>query len=211
MNAGAWLLLASAAAVAVVDWVAVARRARRWELVAKPAVMVLLIGVALAVDPVRPDTRAWFVAALVASLVGDVLLMLRAFVPGLGAFAVAHAAYVVGLDIDGGGSVTALVLAAVVVGAVSVLIGRRLLAGMAARGGSRERTPVLIYLTVITAMGASALATGRFLPIAGALLFMASDSLIGWRRYVHERSWMNVAVMVTYHLGQGLLVLSLAT
>ncbi|MCU1456560.1 MAG: putative rane protein [Actinomycetia bacterium] len=211
MNAGAWIALAAAAAVAVVDWVAVARRAKRWERIAKPLVPVLLIAVALTIDPARADARPWFVAALVASLVGDVLLLLpHAFVPGLGAFLLAHVAYIVGLNVDGGGGVAALSTGAVVLGAAVVLVGRRLLAGMAARGGSRERLPVIVYMTVIAAMGASAVATGRVLPAAGALLFMASDALIGWRRYVHEEGWMNVVVMVTYHVGQAMLVLSLA-
>jgi uncharacterized membrane protein YhhN len=211
MNAGAWLLLAAATAVAVVDWIAVARRAGRWEHVAKPGVLILLIGLALVIDPVRGGSQPWFVAALVASLVGDVLLMLPgAFVPGLAAFLVAHIGYIVGLDVDGGGSATVLVVCAAVVGAAAFLVGRRLIGCMAARGGSRERLPVVAYMMVITAMVASALATGRALPALGALLFMASDSLIGWRRYVREQPWMPVVIMVTYHVGQALLVLSLA-
>lgn len=211
MNAGAWLFLAAAAAVAFVDWIAVARRARSWEHVAKPTVLVLLIGLALVIDPVRPDAQPWFVAALVASLVGDVLLMLPgAFVPGLGAFLLAHIAYIVGLNVDDGGTAFVLLVSAAVVGLATLGVGRRLLAGMASRGGSRERLPVVAYMVVIAGMGASALATGRALPVVGALLFMVSDSLIGWRRYVRDEPWMNVAIMVTYHVGQALLVLSLA-
>ncbi len=211
MNPVAWLLLAAAAAVAVVDWIAVARRARRWEHVAKPAVLVLLIGLALVIDPVRPASQPWFVAALVASLVGDVLMMVPgAFVAGLAAFLVAHVGYIVGLDVAGGGSAIAVGLCVVGVGAGAVVVGRRLLAGMKARGGSRERMPVVAYVAVITVMVGSALATGRVLPALGALLFMVSDSLIGWRRYVREQEWMPVAIMVTYHVGQALLVLSLA-
>ena len=211
MNAGAWLLLAAAAAVAVVDWIAVARRVRRWEHVAKPAVLVLLIGLALVIDPVRSAAQPWFVAALVASLVGDVLLMLPgAFVPGLGAFLLAHIAYIVGLDADDGGTAFALVVSTAVVGSAAFLVGRRLLGGMAGRGGSHERFPIVVYMTVIAGMVASALATGRVLPALGALLFMASDSLIGWRRYVREQAWMPVAIMAAYHVGQALLVLSLA-
>ena len=43
----------------------------------------------------------------------------------------------------------------------------------------------------------------------GAVLFMTSDALIGWRRFVRELAWMPVAVIVTYHLAQALLVTSL--
>ena len=47
--------------------------------------------------------RAWFVAALVLSLVGDVFLMLPQdlFVFGLGSFLLGHIAYIVGMHVDG--------------------------------------------------------------------------------------------------------------
>jgi uncharacterized membrane protein YhhN len=45
--------------------------------------------------------------------------------------------------------------------------------------------------------------------IAGAGLFYASDSLIGLARFVRPAPWGPVAVMVTYHAGQALLVASL--
>ena len=41
------------------------------------------------------------------------------------------------------------------------------------------------------------------------MLFYASDALIGWGRFVEARPWGDLAVMVTYHLGQVLLVLFL--
>ena len=48
-----------------------------------------------------------------------------------------------------------------------------------------------------------------FTGMAGAALFYASDALIGWERFVEARDGGHLAVMVTYHLGQILLVLSL--
>ena len=69
--------------------------------------------------------------------------------------------------------------------------------------------PVLAYMGVISAMLVCAIGTGAPLAIAGALLFYASDALIGWGRFVEARPWGDLAVMVTYHLGQVLLVLFL--
>ena len=43
----------------------------------------------------------------------------------------------------------------------------------------------------------------------GALLFVTSDGLIGYSRFVRVPSWAPVAIIVTYHLGQAGLVLSL--
>ena len=70
---------------------------------------------------------------------------------------------------------------------------------------------MIAYVVVIAAMGASAVASGNALAAVGALLFMASDSLIGETRFVQPRRWGGVAIMVTYHLGQAGLVLSLVT
>jgi len=69
--------------------------------------------------------------------------------------------------------------------------------------------PVIAYVIVISVMGGSAVASGNAMAAVGALLFMASDSLIGETRFVKARPWTGVAIMVTYHLGQAGLVLSL--
>ena len=59
-------------------------------------------------------------------------------------------------------------------------------------------------------MLATALATGNVVAGAGAVLFVASDSMIAWDRFVRPFAWAPVAIMVTYHLGQAGLVASLA-
>jgi len=64
-------------------------------------------------------------------------------------------------------------------------------------------------MAVISAMLATALATGNVLAAAGAVLFVASDSMIAWDRFVRRFAWAPVAIMVTYHLGQAGLVASL--
>ena len=103
MNAVAWVLLAVTLVCAVANWVAVSVEPERTTLVyvAKPATMVALIGVALALDPFDDAVRAWFVAALVLCLAGDVFLMLPKdmFVAGLASFLLGHLCYVAGLVI----------------------------------------------------------------------------------------------------------------
>ena len=48
---------------------------------------------------------------------------------------------------------------------------------------------------------------GSPLAIAGAVLFMASDALIAESRFVRERAWHPVTIMVTHHLALTGLVL----
>src|SRR3546814_9608569 len=102
MTTGAFLLLAMALAAAVVDWIAVHHSNKALEYVAKPLTMVLLIGATLALDPTDSAVRAWFIAALVLSLAGDVFLMLPKdlFVFGLGSFLLGHIAYAGGWTSD---------------------------------------------------------------------------------------------------------------
>lgn len=209
MTAAAGVLLAITLVSAVIDWVAVNHGHRPVEYVFKPLTLVVLTAAALALDPADPTVRAWFVVALVLSLAGDVFLMLPGdrFVPGLGAFLLAHLAYMVGLAVAGLEPLGVLA-GLLVVGAAFGLVGTRLVAGIRATEPAMAG-PVTAYMGVISAMVVCAFGTGDGVAIAGAVLFYASDALIGWGRFVRPYDWGRLAAMVTYHLGQVLLVLSL--
>jgi uncharacterized membrane protein YhhN len=206
---------AVAAVFAVGNWTAKARSNRALEYVCKPATLVALIFAAGLLDPATDahTRRAWFVAALVFSLAGDVFLMAPRdlFVPGLASFLVGHLCYVVGFWTHGPSAV-ALLIAIAVVAVVVAPLGRRILTAIARSGDPESKgllAPVAGYIAVISAMLATALATGNPLAGGGAVLFVASDSMIAWDRFVRPFRWAPVAIMVTYHLGQAGLVASL--
>lgn len=212
MTTLAWALAAAAAAFAVADWVAVARGSRPVEYVCKPATLVLLIGVALALDPADDGQQAWFVAALVLSLAGDVFLMLPrdAFVAGLASFLVGHLAYIVGLRLEeAGGGLAALAAAAVVVAVVTAMVGGRILDALRASGQDKMHTPVAAYMAVISTMLVCAIATGDVRAAVGAGLFYVSDAMIAWNRFVRPFASARPAIMSTYHLAQAALIASL--
>ena len=188
MTTGAWLLLVIAGVLAVGNWISRIHppppgQVSRLEYVCKPG------------------------TPLVLSLTGDVFLMLPddRFVAGLAAFLLAHVAYVVGLNLHTDGNWWWAGPVVVVVG----FLGVRLVRGIRRSGASELVVPVVVYVVVIAAMGISALASGNRWAAVGAVLFMASDSLIGETRFVRPAAWAPVAIMVTYHLGQAGLVLSL--
>ncbi len=217
MSTLTWILLAAAAAVAAIDWWAAETRRGRTEAIAKPAVIVLLLGVALTVTATNELARGLVVAALICSLVGDVALLrsdvATAFAVGLAAFLVAHLGYIGAMILDvGAGSLgVPLAVAAVVLVAVGFwLVGRRIMAAI--RTGSRPEltVPVGAYVAVISLMVVAAWATGRPTALLGSLAFYASDSLLGWDRFVRPLPRRSLLVMTTYHVGQALLVLSLA-
>jgi uncharacterized membrane protein YhhN len=210
MTGAAWIAFAVAALAAVGDWVAVARAQKVLEYACKPVALAALVVAAAALHPSDGSTRTWFVVALVFSLAGDVFLMLPRdlFVFGLASFLVGHLAYIGGFvahGLDG----AAVVGAAVGLVVVSALLARRIISAVAAT--DRQMVgPVVVYILAIATMVTCALASGWALAAAGAALFYVSDATIAWNRFVSPKRWMPLAIIVTYHLGQAGLVLSLA-
>ena len=203
-------LVVGALALAVVDWVAVARDDRRLEYAAKPLTMVALIAAAVLLEPVDGAARSWFVVALVLSLAGDVFLMLprNLFVPGLVSFLLGHVAYIIGLRHLGTSS--AGLLAGVAVVAVALpFLAPRILSAIARSDEPEMAGPVAVYMAVISAMVVAAGASGVALALAAAVSFYVSDALIAWTRFITDLRHGRLAVMVTYHLAQIGLVLTL--
>jgi uncharacterized membrane protein YhhN len=210
MTSSAWLCLVIAGGFAIGDWYAVVTKRARVEYWCKPLTIVFLMGVAASIDVSDSSAQHWFVAALGLSLIGDIFLMLPRdlFVPGLVAFLLAHIAYIAGMW-AGGVSGLVFVLGLAIVSVAALVIGGRIIAAVR-RGPNREMAgPVGAYMVVISLMVASAIGTQTSLAIAGAALFFASDALIAWDRFVTPRPWHGLGIIVTYHLAQAGLTLSL--
>ena len=215
MTAASWLLLAVAAALGIGDWVAVARGDRRLEYIFKPAVMLALIGLALTLHPAVAAQRGWFLAALGLGLLGDVCLVLpvNALLWGLAAFLLGHLAYIGGFIAARGEHATAplvLVLLSAVFAGLNVVVSRPVL-GALSRSRSHLLYPVVAYGAVWAVLLAFALTSPGRLARIGALAFWFSDILVGFDRFVRPaRPRIKLLIIVSYHLGQAALVLSLA-
>ena len=197
--------------IAALDWVAVGANVRWLEYATKPTFMLGLIAVAIAMHPANPAQRSFFVIALALGLVSDVFLMLPRdlFVAGLAAALVEHLAYISGFrtrQLHLVGLVIAAVVALVSVAVFYPPIDRAL-----RRKSPRLVAPVIAYVTVFVVMVASAGGSGSWLALAGALLFFYSDAILAWNRFVRPLPLGRVVNIVPYHLGEALLVLSLAT
>ncbi len=210
MTGAAFLLIALALTAASGDWLAVHQDNKVLEYLCKPLTMVLLIGATLALDVDDGAVRTWFVVALVLCLAGDVFLMLPKdrFVLGLASFLLGHIAYIVGMHVDGvdGGR---FFVGIVLVMAVLAVLGTLILRGVRAGPDPKLAGPVVAYMFVISAMVASAIGVGHVAGVVGAGLFYVSDALIAWNRFLRETRYADLAMMVTYHLAQLALVLSL--
>lgn len=176
--------------------------------VAKPAATVAIILLALGGrSAVSARYQALVVAGLVASLAGDIFLMLPddRFVPGLASFLVAHLCYIAAFAGAGGGLRAPMAAIGVAAAAAGML-------ALVWPGLGALRVPVVLYVVVIAAMAWQALArwrngapAGAGAAAAGALLFMTSDSAIAIRRFVSDFTLGPVVVLTTYWLAQFLI------
>lgn len=180
--------------------------------VLKPLPIALLAAAMLRVGVTDTSYRNLVVAALLASMAGDVLLIFHGrFVAGLLCFFAAHLLYItafapaVRLD----GSAWALLVPFL---GFAALVVRYLWPHL-----GRYRAPVMGYVSVISAMGW--LATLRALEgevapasaalaLLGAYSFMASDTILAVDRFARPVRGRHVAVMGTYYAAQVLLALS---
>jgi alkenylglycerophosphocholine hydrolase len=175
---------------------------RRLEVVLKPLTTLILLGLVGV-----PETRfSWLVSAgIVLSVVGDLALIWdsnRAFLVGLGAFLLAHVAYVMAFLGVAAFSPIVVVVALVVAVATTAML-RAIWAGAAGMHG-----PTIAYGVVISAMVVSATATvggplrwGGAAAI-GAALFYASDASLALNRFRRPFPHAAIATMGIYWIGQ---------
>jgi uncharacterized membrane protein YhhN len=197
------------ALIVAVDWVAVHRRWARAERVAKPLSMVALAWLALTLGAADDATGRLVLVALAFSLAGDVFLLREGetdFFGGLISFLLAHIAYVLAfltLDFRQWWALAGLLIAV----ALSLTAGRRIVRGAADQGGATLGAGVTAYLVVISAMVVTAGGTGRLLVLLGAVSFLVSDTVLALDRFVGQRPAARMVVIVTYHLGQLMMVI----
>jgi uncharacterized membrane protein YhhN len=196
------------ALVAALDWAAVQRQWVRLERAAKPLVIVVLAWLAVTMGATDHDVGRFLLVALGFSLVGDIFLLGTKtvdFSGGLVAFLVAHIAFALAFLTLGVELRWALVGLLVAV-PLSLTTGRRIVRAATHEGGAALGSAVTAYLVVIVAMVTSASGTALPLVFVGAIAFLLSDTVLALDRFVGPRSNARMLVIVTYHLGQVLMV-----
>src|SRR5690606_6566403 len=153
----------------------------------------------------------WLVVlGLLFSLAGGVFPMLpRArFVAGLVSFLIGHLFYIAAFAVQAGGT---LALPGLLAFAACCVL---LLATLLPRTG-RLRVPVIAYAVVLSTMGWQASAQWAMhddmrslLALAGAVLFILSDSILALDRFVRPFAAAQALLLSTYYLAQWLIALS---
>lgn len=196
------ILLVLFFALALVNWLVVLRGRIDLEYVVKPVALAALLLFAAAV----PEPSLWLLAALVLSLLGDVYLMLPGnyFLPGLAAFLFGHLAYIAAFGLPLAASLPWFVVMSVATLPVTVPVLRSITQ-------TGLKAAVVLYMAVICFMAAAAIASGSTVAVAGALLFVVSDSILAWDMFVRKLPRAHLWVMISYHLAQVGLVWALTT
>lgn len=199
------------AALAVGNWWSIVRGHGGAHAVTKTAATSVLVLIAAGVGSLDGLERIALVVAVLCCLAGDVALLgsgSERFLAGLSAFALGHVAYVVtalGVGVDVRRALLALPALAVLFGFrfVTQTIPAARRAGGRALGGA-----VTVYAVVITATVTSVTGASWWAGI-GAFSFAVSDWVIGYDRFVRPFRSARLLVMMSYHVGQILLVLGL--
>ena len=209
MTQASYVILVLAVVMSVINWFSVARENSMLEYISKPAATVAFLAMVATLDVTHNATWGWRIVAFALCIAGDVFLMLPkdAFIPGLASFAVGQILFTVSFA-TGETTASRLIIGLVVAIPLAAVLARRFVTAMSASGHKELVVPVCVYMVVISAMAVGAIGSGNAIAIAGALIFMASDSLIAETRFVKPQPWHSVGIMVTYHLALAGLALS---
>lgn len=168
--------------------------------VLKPLPVVLLLVWAWRTIPEEEPLRVWVVAALGLSAVGDIVLLVPGqFILGLLAFLLAHLAYLrVFAHSASMAHIRWLIIIVVICGG---LLGGYLIVPSLS---GQLYVAVVAYMATLGAMAIAATLCKRvhWLAIPGVLLFMFSDTVLGYSTLVTPVDNSDVMVMVSYYLAQ---------
>lgn len=166
-------------------------------LITKPLLMPVLMYIAWR----EGITSRLYFSALFFSFLGDVFLMFEDwFIPGLASFLLAHVSYILLFRKTCRFSFSAIFLFALLTSGFLVFLYPSVPAGL--------RVPVVAYCVVITLMGifaasrhTSSGASYRYV-LAGAVLFIISDSMIAVNKFYADIPKDALYIMTTYAAAQ---------
>lgn len=169
-------------------------------LLVKALPVLLLLGVALV--SLRGGVRVVMAVALLSSACGDIFLEMDKFTPGLASFLVAQLCYA-------GYFFSQRDLQKIHYGRLLVVLAIMLPVSIPVVSNAGEIfIPVAIYMSAICLMGIGAALYRQpsGLLFAGALLFVASDSMIGINRFVIPLPGSRYPIMFAYYAAQLLIL-----
>jgi uncharacterized membrane protein YhhN len=206
-----WFLLAIF--FMAINWLAVWFGWNTANYITKPGIILALLGWFFS-NAGFSFPALWFGIGLVFALVGDTLLMFKgkAFLFGMAAFMGTHIAYIIGFDQEFSFMNPGIYATAMIVFSLWMLVFATLRKGALPNPEYRKmEVPLIGYNLLILAMVISALTTNfrtGWQPISvglvscGAVLFLFSDALLAFDRFIQPLPTARLWKRVTYQLGQ---------
>ncbi|CAM1358070.1 Uncharacterized membrane protein YhhN [Tenacibaculum sediminilitoris] len=194
--------------VAIADVYAVITQNKTIEMIFKPLLMTTLAVVYL-VSVKKPSF--WLLSALFFSFWGDVFLLDKTnfFVFGLASFLVAHVVYIKIITNFLYKDLAVKILTSAIP-FVLLFVG---LLGLIYNNLGDLLLPVIVYGVAISTFGTAALlnyrqqkTTGNSWLLLGAILFIASDSLIALNNFYTPKRLFDIAIIILYIVSQYLIV-----
>ena len=214
MNKRFWIILFIV--ILLADLFAVYTSNETLRYITKPLLMPLLIASFIfQTKDLASSLKKWVVLALVFSWAGDMLLMFEStnsnfFIFGLVAFLIAHVFYILFYE----NVIRKEELNKNYWWFLPVIIYYIALIYILSPNLGDMKLPVRIYGIVISYMLIKALQTGRIknfgaatLMIAGAVLFITSDSILAINKFYESFEYAGIAIMLTYGIAQLLITL----
>lgn len=173
---------------------------------------IVLLAVAVVLGDAIPPLRWLLLVALLCSAAGDIFLALnhddsndKLFIAGLGSFLIGHIFYALAFFQLIEFQPVALLPLAIIL-ALAVSLTWQILPSL-----GELKIPVLLYILVsgLMGVGASLHAPLNWILIAGAIVFMLSDSIIAVQKFWRPVPYRDFLVMSTYYLAQLLIFLGL--
>jgi uncharacterized membrane protein YhhN len=213
----AWVAFSGLLAAGL-DWFALRTGRERLGKFTRPGVVfVLALGFFLASGAALTHPKmVWFLAGLGFSILGEALLNAKPerFLGGLAAYAGMHLSYIAVFIIlppfrqmD-----RPLAVLAVVMLAILIPLYVRLLRSLQANGHDAMIAPVSVYSLALSVMVYFALASSfiqhahtplsNYAVMAGALLFLGSDTVLAWNRFVIPLPGSQLPIRASFHLAQ---------
>jgi len=201
----------SAAGAIAAEWRGQEHRHRSFYLL-KPLTTLLILALAALTKAHTPaEYRLWVMLALLFCAVGDICLMFKGerwFLAGLLNFLIGHALFIAAF-VQGLTQFSlpwwSLMWAAFALPVAFVVLPRT----------ATLKIPVLVYMSVIGAMVLAAFARhsaladrSALLALAGATLFMLSDSSLAIRQFIGPYAYAQPLILSTYWLAIGLIAFS---
>ncbi|WP_285768048.1 lysoplasmalogenase [Peribacillus sp. SI8-4] len=169
------------------------------KILCKVIPMLLILLYASKIGGTRNIYQTLILLGLFFCMLGDGLLIW--FLIGLSAFLIGHLFYIAAFLKSW--SFSWLRFATILpITLYSTVIGREIIFSLIETGDNGLIFPVIGYVTVISLMGWTAIMTRNTAAIIGGILFVISDSILAWNKFIDVIAFSGPLIMLTYYAAQ---------